>query len=82
MFLGLNTLAAAIGKVFEKRERSRAAVADRTIGGRKRDMASDLANKVVSCKAVIDSYSMDIASLTSIAAYCCLLLNTSIWSSH
>lgn len=68
MFLGFNTLAAAIGKVFEKRERSRAAVADRTIGGRKRDMASNSASNGLSYKDVINSPSMDIADLTSIAA--------------
>jgi hypothetical protein len=48
MFLGFATRAAAMGIVLEKSARFRVALAERTIGGRKRDMASDLAAKVAS----------------------------------
>lgn len=51
MFFGFETLAAASGMVFEKRDRSRAAVADRTIGGRKSDMASNWFIRVSSYKS-------------------------------
>ena len=40
MFLMSRTLAAVIGIFFVKRDRSRTALAERTIGGRKRDMGS------------------------------------------
>ena len=48
MFLGFAIRAAAMGIVLEKSARFRVALAERTIGGRKRDMASDLAAKLAS----------------------------------
>ena len=48
MFLEFATLAAAMGIVLEKSARFKVALAERTIGGRKRDMASDLAAKIAS----------------------------------
>jgi hypothetical protein len=53
MFLGFGTLAAAMGIVFENSERSRTALAERTIGGLKRDMASDEGAKLSSYKCII-----------------------------
>jgi hypothetical protein len=48
IFLGFATLAAAMGIVLEKSARFNVALAERTIGGRKRDMGSDLAAKLSS----------------------------------
>jgi hypothetical protein len=50
MFLGSGILAAAVGIIFEKRDRSRVAAADRTIGGRNSDIASSLATRLSSCR--------------------------------
>jgi len=50
MFLTSRTLAAAIGTLFVKRERSRIAPAERIIGGLKRDMGSEES----SCKGLED----------------------------
>lgn len=48
MFLGFAIRAAAMGIVLEKSARFKVALAERTIGGRKRDMTSDLAAKLAS----------------------------------
>jgi hypothetical protein len=48
MFLGFETRAAVMGIVLEKSARFSVVLADRTTGGRKRDMVSDLAAKVPS----------------------------------
>jgi hypothetical protein len=48
IFLGFAILAAAIGIVLEKSARFSTALAERTIGGRKRDMGSGLAAKLSS----------------------------------
>jgi hypothetical protein len=53
MFLGFATLAAAMGIVFEKSDRFSVALAERTIGGRKRDIASNEAVKVSSYNFIV-----------------------------
>ena len=70
MFLEFATLAAAMGIVLEKSARFKVALAERTIGGRKRDMASDLAAKVASYNCNVSESSKAAESEhTAMAAY-------------